>query len=636
MISLSAVRRTIQRWTLLFALSVLAGCQSMPPADPAPISFREDLVFEPPLEKTVDESTPISDTARSAAERGMNWLMDARLEDGSWESPHPVGVSALALSAALRDERMTEPDFRSYWEQTVRYLIAQQTANGSLSRAGGAERPYEHALAVRALSDALSVYTISGLQETVEKGVRLILDHQQAGGGWYYGYARGTRRSTPLTVVQMDALHAAARNGIQRGEIIEALERAAEDLADVQDPDTGRFGYTFRGVGKSVINGYALYGLQLAGRGLSISSRKGWENAAPTHPDWPTSLRWPLFAAYYNHQAVYHLGGAPWRAWRDPFQEELLAGQEEDGQWTGPFLEQAFGPSYATALGVLMLRATDRTPRLVTQYDHSTPGPVYRLRNEDGEAHILVSGIIEPFDAVVADAWLDPLLQDSDAVLIEGSARAWIHALSESARIQSEQDSSDPLPPELRSELNRLFSVPPGARSIWDTAPPWAIALFVWGHRIEETGRDFESTVEQQLRRRIPPGVRTISMIQPEAWTAPFESLTRAEELTLLRHALEMREDLPLILDRLADAWSSGDEDAFMNEINNLHGPDPDRHTLYDRLFDPVRTLLTESITRELPQHRNPLFILPAWHVYGANGILTRLQERGYAVQHIP
>lgn len=617
--------------TLLLPLT-LAGCQTIQRAEPERTSFREDLFFAPPLADIPQNGEPVEEDIRQAADRGMEWLMATRMKQGAWDGPYPVAIAGLALSSALRDERMEEPAFRSYWEETIRFLIHQQSADGHLSRAGASEQPYEHALAARALCEALSLYSMPGLRETAERAIRLILDRQQTGGGWYYGYSQGRRRSTPLTVVQMDALFAAAEKGLFVDEIRDALERAAQDLMAIQSDASGRFGYLFRGIGQSVINGYALYGLQLAGWGLSLSARGGWRDTAEAVPYWPRTMRWPLFAAYYNHSAAYHLGGTMWQSWRASFYDELLAGQHDEGYWSGPFLEAPFGPPYATALAVLMIRSMDRTPRLVTRYAHVTPGPLYRLQ----DTHILTSTLAEETDGYLIDAYLMDVIAASDRFIMEGSARAWAHHVSMHFASQTEQDGLPPHHRELREELNRLFSVPATHSRLWDHVPPSAIALLVWGNYSEEADRTYDGLIEYQMRRRLPPGRRMETILSDTYYASAMAQVTHEEGMTLLRHAMDMRTDAPLILDRMADAWCAGDEEEMATWTRRLLGDDPAVQALYDRLLEPARARIVDVVREALASDSRSLIVLPAWHLYGPNGVLARLQESGLTFERVP
>ncbi len=623
----------------LLALLVIPACQIPRHAEPDRISHREDLIHPPPRRASVDHAMqPIPDEAFKAARLGMDWLMTHRNENGSWASPYPAAVSALALSAALRDERMSETGFPLYWENTIQYLLSRQKKDGTFSRAAAAEWPYEHALVTKALADALLIYadSIPELRQAVKRGIRRILDGQQPAGGWHYGYATGRNRSTPLTVVQMDALFSALQQGMYEDEIQAALHRAADDLARMQRDGSGRYGYLYRGVGQPVMNGYALYGLQLAGWGLSHSARRGWMDALHATPSWPETLQWPLFAAYYNHRATYHHGGLPWRQWEAHVYRELLAGQSEEGAWTAPFRERALGPAYATALSLLMIHTAAHSSPLLSHYVQAPPGPLYRIGGADPTSFILASTLIESDDGFLLDVFLTDLLHQVERVHVEGAPRVWFQHLSEAATHHMEHETPQPLPREIRNELNRLFSVPARHAAVWDHAPPWAIAFLVWGKALEDMERDFNDMLEHQLGIRLPPGQRSESIVPPSTYADAFAALTHEQGLQLLQHALALYRELPLILDHLADAWCAGDEEQLTAWTERLLGDDPATLAVFDRIARPLRAHLTEAVLERLTGGETALFVLPAWHLYGDEGVMEQLRAHGLELERVP
>jgi len=62
-------------------------------------------------------------------------------------------------------------------------------------------------------------------------------------------YAQGARRNTAVSVWQIQALKAALLAGANVPGLKRALALAVKDLKSVQDPATGRFGYSRRGEG---------------------------------------------------------------------------------------------------------------------------------------------------------------------------------------------------------------------------------------------------------------------------------------------------------------------------------------------------------------------------------------------------
>lgn len=618
---------------------LLAACQTPDrAASPQRVTYRQAIITDPPVAKARQtEITPSSTPHCAAAKKATDWLMAERNGDGYWASPYPVAVAALALEAGLADDRIkTNEHFRAFWEATLRFLLQAEQPSGALSQASSTEQPYEHALAARALCKASTHFSaVPAAAETARQAVRYILERQQQGGGWHYGYAQGDQRSTPLTVVQMDALFAARSQGWWTNEIDRALQHAATDLTDKQDTRTGEFGYLMRGIGTPVMNGYALYGLQLAGWGKSLSARRGWLAVQQGPVNWPTSLRRPLFPAYYSHLAHYHQGGRPWAQWESDFYNELLSGQRSDGHWPAPQREATVGSAYATALCTLMLRAPMQTAPLLDHYALPDPGPIYRVKNStNGTITIWTATFVQAYDAyLLGPAWTERFRQ-FDTVRIEGQPRRWLWDWA--TRVEAGQEGTYPdLPDALRKRLNRQLDLPANSVEPWRQVPPWAIALHIWGRTLESEERHVDDTVEKIVLARFPPGTRPQSLLPDSLYGDILEALPRADSLTLLAHALDQADRLGPWVDRVADAWAMADEQAFRAAFDDLLQGDATLTTLYRSILHEPRQRVVSDMQQALASPGRTLYILPFWLLLGEEGVLQRLLQAGYRIERL-
>jgi hypothetical protein len=598
-----------------------------------PLDPRLDLLTPPPR---YDRQPPLdqpTDPRQQAAGRGLRWLVEHRRADGRWEAPRPIAVTALSLLAGLEDHRITHPEYRRFWQRSVAALLAQQQPDGNLSPSPATDQPYEHALATRALAESLPLYDaeLPTLRPAVEAAVRVILNGQQTGGGWHYGYSQGRSRSTPMTVVQMDALAAALDQDILPMPIADALQKAAADLQAAQDPDTGLFGYTYRGAGHTAINGYALYGLQLAGAGLSRAARRGWEgNGGPT-AIWPAKLRWPLFTAYYNHLAAYNQGGWHWRHWQQRFFPELLRGQHSDGSWTGTLQEARQGTAYATALATLMLQVHRQPPRLTDQQPLPPPGAVYQTDTDPAHT-LLSSGWIEAADGWLMEKRWQPYLTNR-TLYVECQPRQVAAALTRA--VQTETIASTPMSRVMSGDkkkaLRRALAWPATLNPGWDQTPTWAWTLLLWQHAWESASRDSEDTVEAQITRRLLPNQTLQPLLQPTDYVSAFTQLTAAHQTQLLNHTLQLHPQLPQRWQQARWTWTTGNIHQLLTSTSPAQWTtDPATQAAYQALLTPLQKQLNQAVLTQLQSANHPItIILPPWYMDGEIGLLQFLKTSG-------
>lgn len=623
--------------SLVLTACLAAGCRSVPPPPPMRAMTRQEWIAPVAFPCRTEQQAELPDTYTEAAARGLDWLMQNR--PSMRTSPYSVALSAIAFCAAARDPRMQDDErFRAFWFEEIDYICSKQNARGELSRARPTIMPYEHAWGTRALCEALAWTDPPPADwlDTAQQAIRHILNHQQSAGGWHYGYAMGRQRSTPLTVVQMDALFAAQRSGMVAAGIDVALQRAADDLQSMQDLRSGQFGYLMRGVGTATMDAYALYGLQLAGRWQSLAYRRGWQARMEANPSWPETLQHPLFAAYYAHKATFWQGGLPWRQWQGHFHQELLSGQRESGDWPAPRAEAAFGRAYATALASLMLGTRRERPvAAATDLPAPIPGPVYEVRGGLGRVFVLPSTFIEAFDGILLDPVLTQQLQAADTVWVEGSPREWMHHWTELAG----HTAAVPGPRRTREQISFLtdwFGVPRTVPTrIWDEVPAWALAMAILGRSLEQSDRLPESTVESAIARRLRPGLRMGAAVPPTLYGNTLKALPVAEQEILLNHAIHIAPHFATWADEAADAWVRADEQELQEAHQKMLGSDPSVSAVVDAVTAPARARFLLHILQALESNETTWFVIPVWHWLGPQRIREELQRQGYDITTI-
>ena len=604
----------------------LTACQG--PSGPLTrTDFRQNIVHAPPEPLRTVDPAQLPPEFNEALATGMAWLTQQRDTHAFERSSEPIALQALAYMAAYYVGH-ADPA----WDRVIDDLIQRQQPAGAFGVGPPDRQPYVHAVTARAL--AYAAQQQPNRADWVQAAIRAstyILEQQQPQGGWHYGYAQGTRASTPLTVAHMEALFAARPLVPDTADLDTALHAAAEHLASVQDPVTGQFGYLMRGVGATTMYGYALYGLQLAGWGQSLSARRAWHQFLAEDQAWPEQLARPLWAAYYMHRAHRHQGGWPWQQWQPMFYRELLAGQHPDGYWTAPRAETNLGPIYATALALLMLAEDVHGP--ILQHRAPAPGPVYRIAAGSGVIHILPSALIEAPDALLLDStWFDAW-QTADAVWIEGSLRHGIHELIE---LLETSLAPAPRPAEWVRQLHRIFDVPAAAGSrVWEQLPDWAIAWAVWAQKLEQADRRIEQQVEAAVARRMPPGQRTQAILPHDFYARHVAALNPVTARKWLEHTLHVAAEIPRIADQLANAWASGDETSLEAATAALFPTDPVARADLESFLLPMRAAILARIKQTLQDEQQSWFILPVWHLYGDQGILALLSRDGYIAQKV-
>jgi hypothetical protein len=348
-----------------------------PPDDPTLVSTAAEAWFEPEL----------AERCAAAAERGLLWLQGRQLAAGCWTGyvghkmqddyeliatgmlPETqqrlgrghLGVTALCGMAFLAGGHL--PDRGKHHvvvQRTVDYVLRQAQENGYLSDAG--TRMYSHAFATLFLAEVYGMTQGDAAKGTLERAINLIVDSQNALGGWRYNpFDREIDLS--VTVCQVQALRAARNIGIRVAP--ETIDRAI-DYVQRSRVDSGRyrglFHYKIHGRGayqkpdEFAINAAALTALSSAGihdDDLRDPVLEFLDREYSRVAEWYSTHFYYWYGNYYAAQAFYQAGGPRLRRYFARLANDLLRRQAPDGRWqnsVGP------GDELGTAVACILLQ----------------------------------------------------------------------------------------------------------------------------------------------------------------------------------------------------------------------------------------------------------------------------------------
>ena len=333
----------------------------------------------------------LSHAGRKAAERGLSWLAEKQLDDGSWsgdvgyklrddyevwnrDSSH-LGVTALCGMAFLAGGHVPgRGPYGAVVEQATDWISRQVRGDGYVTK--NETRMYSHAFATLFLAEVYGMDQNDQVRPVLQRASDLIVASQNRQGGWRYT-PHSADADMSVSACQVMALRAARNVGIRVPAA--AIDRAVQyvRMSAVREPrlqprrtpldvpafdPPGSFLYQPEGqsraswpltsAGMTILTHAGIWadkdfnhGLDYLQKGLSDFNAKWGARGQGHYYFW--------YGHYYGVQAFHMAGG---KAWRDYFKETeraLLAMQLADGSWpnrVGP------GPVYGTATACLILQ----------------------------------------------------------------------------------------------------------------------------------------------------------------------------------------------------------------------------------------------------------------------------------------
>jgi uncharacterized protein YbaP (TraB family) len=163
---------------------------------------------------------------------------------------------------------------------------------------------------------------------------------------------------------------------------------------------------------------------------------------------------------------------------------------------------------------------------------------------------------------------------------------------------------------------------------------PWAVALVLMmpqtnGDNILDD-RLYKMAIEQNK------GVHQLETVDEQV--DMFDRMAESEQIAMLRNAVENRERLPKLMERMVDTYLKRDLAALYRISEEDEGHDPEmkrvRAVLMQRLLD-ERNIRMADRADVLLKNGRAFIAVGALHLYGERGVLALLANRGYRVTRV-
>ena len=317
----------------------------------------------PSLANAAEDATPdetaaeLIAPAHASIERGLRYLAEAQLPDGSYgdlrqrmgSNPAIVAISGMAFLA-----NGSSPGRGPYGEnidRCVDFLCDHTQPSGFIAVDGATSHGpmYGHGFAALFLAETYGMSPREDVREKLSAAVRLIVFAQNPEGGWRY-QPQPNDADISVTICQIMALRAARNAGIHVP--AGTVERCIEYVKRCQVADGG-FGYTPRDprslFPRSAAGVVALYS---AGVYEDEAIERGLRYLERSPPNDPRTLRSHFYYGhYYAVQAMWQAGGERWTRWYPSIRDVLVARQGPNGAW-----DDNNGPAYATGMACVILQ----------------------------------------------------------------------------------------------------------------------------------------------------------------------------------------------------------------------------------------------------------------------------------------
>ena len=304
--------------------------------------------------------------ADAAIKKALEYLKTHQQADGAWVSGGfgpATSVTSLAVMAFLAAGHVPgEPGpYRESIEKGIRYVLAHQQSNGLLVAQTSHGPMYCHGISTLMLAEVAGMTPDRELSVRVQtalgRAVKLILAAQNVpksgdqAGGWRY-QAHSNDSDISVTGWQLMALRAAKAAGCEVPS--SSIDRAIAYLKRCAVKQGGGFGYQPGGGPNNARTGTGILALEICGEHLTPEAVAGAEYLLKHPPQW--SAQYFFYEVYYCPIAMFQMGDKYYLPYQSKLTALLLEHQQADGSWlSDDGNDRNGGRNYCTAMAVLAL-----------------------------------------------------------------------------------------------------------------------------------------------------------------------------------------------------------------------------------------------------------------------------------------
>lgn len=304
------------------------------------------------------------DDVDNAIARALDFIKSQQLPNGAWRADghgESTGITSLAVMAFMAAGHTPgEGPYAETIDKGIRWVLDHQEANGMLVAKRSHGPMYDHGIATLMLAECFGMVEgkLAGdVKKALERAIRLILESQAVhkdrrhDGGWRY---QVESRDSDLSVTGWQVLALRAAKDVGCDVPAEAIDQAVDYVRNCATPDNKGFGYQPGSGATPTLTGTGITCLEVCGKHQSREAVGGAK--ALLENQLRHDSQYFYYGVYYTGVGMFKMGGDYADQMRERLCKLLLDTQDPEGSWTprnGG--EREAGKVYCTAMSVLGL-----------------------------------------------------------------------------------------------------------------------------------------------------------------------------------------------------------------------------------------------------------------------------------------
>jgi uncharacterized protein YbaP (TraB family) len=263
---------------------------------------------------------------------------------------------------------------------------------------------------------------------------------------------------------------------------------------------------------------------------------------------------------------------------------------------------------------------------------------LWRVEGDDAHAWLLGSLHYGHPDLYPLPTVMEEAFDSAGALVVEANVRdadpaEMLTLLSEQGVYGDGSTLRDHLAPETWTRLEAVIGelgLPP---EIILHQRPWLASLTVTALALKRAGLDEGLGIDRHFLERAGAGKPILELESVRGQIRLLQELTEADQERMLAQTIADLDEVQPYFTALVDAWSRGDAEALRLLTLEQMAREPGGKALQERLFTERNAAMAGRVAELLRQGGSYFVVVGAGHLVGSNGVVARLQRRGYRVR---
>ncbi len=250
---------------------------------------------------------------------------------------------------------------------------------------------------------------------------------------------------------------------------------------------------------------------------------------------------------------------------------------------------------------------------------------------DDGSSHIFLLGSIHvakpdmyPLDYRIEEAYRssDIVAFEIDMTKVDPMSIMKFMTYTDGTKLR------DKISSENYEKVRQKFSSMGMTEAAFGTMRPWAAAITLQSNILNNAGYDQSLGIDQHFLSKATNEGKKVRELETAEYQMGLLSEFDNVGDSFINYTLESSEGPEAEVDRMIQAWKSGNKEELMNILDSSRYEYPEFEVMFEKIIDQRNTNMTKKVEEWLKEDKTIFIVVGAGHIIGEKGIINQLKKK--------